>query len=66
MHEKIVLRKQAADCMIVKEIQHGQVKTQNVIDGKPGYTTTKDIRRMGYADTAELVEYLKQQGYSVC
>ncbi len=66
MHEKIVLRKQADDCLIVKEIQHGQVKTQNVIAGKPGYTTRKDIRRMGYADTAELVEYLKQQGYSEC
>lgn len=63
MDAKIVLKMQAADALIVKEIQFGEVKTQSFVDGKPGHIDRKDIKRMGYKDTAELVEYLKQQGY---
>ena len=61
--QSVFLKKQAADCLIVKEIKFGQVRTQNIIDGKAAYTTTKDIKRLGYADTAELIDYLKAQGY---
>lgn len=63
MDAKIVLKMQAADALIVKEIQFGEVKTQSFVDGKPGHIDRKDIKRLGYKDTAELVEYLKQQGY---
>lgn len=63
MFEKIILETQAADGIIRKEIQHEQVRTQNFIDGKPGYITTRDIKRLGYADTADLIRHLKEQGY---
>ena len=63
MNEKLVFRKQAADALIVKEIQFGEVKTQSFVDGKPGHIDRKDIKRLGYKDTAEFVEYLKDQGY---
>lgn len=63
MNEKIVFWKQAADALIVKEIQFGEVKTQSFVDGKPGYIDRKDIKRLGYKSTAEFVEYLKSQGY---
>jgi hypothetical protein len=63
MNESIFLQKQAADALIIKEIRFGEVKTQSFVDGKPGYIDRKDIKRLGYKDTAELVEYLKSQGY---
>lgn len=64
MSGKVVLQIQAADGLIRKEIQHDQVRTQTFIDGKPGYVTTRDIKRLGYADSGELIRHLKQQGYT--
>lgn len=64
MNEKLVYEKQAADALIVKEIQFGEVKTQSFVDGKPGYIDRKDIKRLGYKSTDEFVEYLKSQGYT--
>ena len=46
--EKITLRKQAQDALIVKEIQFGEVKTQSFVDGKAGYIDRKDIKRLAY------------------
>lgn len=63
MHEKIIFKKQAQDALVVKEIQHGEVKTQSFIDGKAGYIDRKDIKRLGYSDLNEYVEELKKQGY---
>lgn len=62
--DALTLYKQAADGLVIKEIKHGQVRTQTIIDGKAGYTDTRDIKRMGYGSTAELVEYLKAHGYT--
>lgn len=63
MNEKIVYKKQAQDALIVKEIQHGEVKTQSFIDGKAGYIDRKDIKRLGYSDLREYTEALEEQGY---
>ena len=63
MCEKIILKKQAQDALVVKEIQHGEVKTQSFIDGKAGYIDRKDIKRLGYSDLNEYIEELKKQGY---
>lgn len=63
MHEKIILKKQAQDALVVKEIQFGEVKTQSFIDGKAGYIDRKDIKRLGYSDLNEYIEALKAQGY---
>lgn len=65
MSEKIVLRKEAADGIIIKEIQFEQVRTQTIIDGTPAYTQTKDIKRLGYKDSKELIDALKVQGYEI-
>lgn len=61
--EKIILTKQASDGLIQKEIQHGQVRTATFLDGKRGYVTTRDINRLGYKNSTELIEHLKSQGY---
>lgn len=61
--EKIILTKQASDGLIQKEIQHGQVRTATFLDGKQGYVTTRDIKRLGYKNSTELIEHLKSQGY---
>ena len=61
--EKITLRKQAQDALIVKEAQFGEVKTQSFVDGKSGYIDRKDIKRLGYSSIEEYIEALKQQGY---
>lgn len=61
--KKIVLTKQADDGLIQKEIQHEQVRTATFVDGKQGYVTTRDIKRLGYKNSDELIEYLKSQGY---
>lgn len=47
MDKKMIFKKQAADALIVKEIQFGEVKTQSFVDGKPGYIDRKDIKRLG-------------------
>ena len=62
--EKIVMSIQAADGLIVKEIQHGVVKTQTFIDGKPGHIDRKDIKRLGYKNLNEYLTTLKTQGYT--
>lgn len=62
--EKLIFRKQAADALIIKEVQHGTVKTQNIVDGKPAFTDHKDIKRLGYKTLEEYVEALKAQGYT--
>ncbi len=64
MHDKIILKKQAADALIVKEVQHGEVKTQSFIDGKAGYIDRKDIKRLGYSNLDEYITALKKQGYT--
>ena len=64
MTEKLVFKKQAADALIIKEIQFGEVKTQSFVDGKPGYIDRKDIKRMGYSDLEEYTKALQEQGYS--
>lgn len=61
--EKLVFSKQAADALIIKEVQHGTVKTQNIVDGKPAFTDHKDIKRLGYKSLAEYLAALKEQGY---
>ena len=61
--EKIILRKQASDALIVKEVQFGEVKTQSFVDGKAGYIDRKDIKHLGYGSIEEYVEELKKQGY---
>ena len=62
--EKLFFQKQAADALIVKVVQHGTVKTQNIVDGKPAYTDNKDIKRLGYKSLTEYIEALKEQGYT--
>lgn len=62
--EKIIFHKQAQDGIVVKEIQHGVVKTQVFIDGKPGHIDRKDIKRLGYGSTAEYIKELAAQGYA--
>lgn len=64
MNEKMVFKKQAQDALIIKEIQHGEVKTQSFVDGKAGYIDRKDIKRMGYSSLEEYIAALKDQGYS--
>lgn len=64
MHKKIILKKQAQDALVVKEIQFGEVKTQSFIDGKAGYIDRKDIKRLGYSNLSEYIEALKAQGYT--
>ena len=64
MNDKIILKKQAQDALIVKEVQFGEVKTQSFVDGKAGYIDRKDIKRLGYSDLDEYIEALKQQGYT--
>lgn len=63
MNEKLIYKREAADGLIVKEIQHGEVRTQSFIDGKPGHIDRKDIRRLGYKDIAEYRAALEAQGY---
>ena len=64
MHDKITLKKQADDALIIKEIQHGEVKTQSFVDGKAGYIDRKDIKRLGYSNLNEYIKALKEQGYT--
>lgn len=64
MHDKITLKKQADDALIIKEIQHGEVKTQSFVDGKAGYIDRKDIKRLGYSNLNEYITALKDQGYT--
>lgn len=61
----ITLQKQAADGLIVKMIQHGVVKTQSFVDGKPGHIDNKDIKRLGYKNTHEYVLALIEKGYMI-
>ncbi len=61
----ITLQKQAGDALIVKSIQHGVVKTQSFVDGKPGYIDNKDIKRLGYKSTHEFVLALIEKGYMI-
>lgn len=65
MFKKIVLRKEASDAAVVKIIQFDQVKTQNIVDGKIGFTDTKDIKRLGYDSTDEYIQHLKADGYAI-
>lgn len=64
MNNKMVFKLQADDALIVKEVQHGEVKTQSFVDGKAGYIDRKDIKRLGYADLNEYITALKEQGYT--
>lgn len=64
MNGKMVFKKQAQDALIVKEVQHGVVKTQSFVDGKAGYIDRKDIKRLGYASVEEYAEALTEQGYT--
>lgn len=61
----ITLTFQADDALIVKKIQHGTVKTQSFIDGKPGHIDNKDIKRLGYKTTHNYVIALIEQGYII-
>lgn len=63
--EKIILQAQAADGLIVKEIQFEQVKTLTIIDGKQSFTKTNDIKRLGFKTVEKYIEYLKTQGYEI-
>lgn len=65
MFNKIVLKKEASDATVVKIIQFDQVKTQNVVDGKIGFTDTKDIKRLGYDSTDEYIKLLVADGYTI-
>ena len=62
--EKLVFGRPAADAYIIKEIQYGVVKTQNIIDGIPAFTDHKDIKRLGYKSLAEYIAALKAKGYT--
>lgn len=64
MSDKLVFKMQAQDAVIVKEIQHGEVKTQSFVDGKAGYIDRKDIKRLGYSDLKEYVAALEAKGYT--
>lgn len=61
----ISLTKKAEDALIVKKVQHGVVKTQSFVDGKPGHIDNKDIKRLGYKSTHEYVLALIEQGYII-
>ena len=61
----ITLQKQAADALIVKMVQHGVVKTQSFVDGKPGHIDNKDIKRLGYKSTHDYILSLIDQGYTI-
>ncbi len=63
MNEKRFFRKEAADGTVIKEIQFGQVKTQTIIDGKPCYSKTNDIKRLGFKSVTEYIDHLTGQGY---
>lgn len=61
----MILRIKAGDGFVIKEIKHGQVKTQTIIDGRACHTTTRDIKRLGFRDTDEYIEHLKDSGYEI-
>lgn len=61
----MILKIQAADGVIIKEIKFDQVKTRTIIDGKDGYTKSNDIKRLGFDSVSEYVDYLKSQGYEI-
>lgn len=63
--EKVILQIQAADGLIIKEIQFDQVKTRTIIDGKQGFTKTNDIKRLGFKTVEEYIKHLKAQGYEI-
>ena len=61
----ITLKVQTEDALIVKYIEHGEVKTETVIDGKVTYIQRKDIKRLGYKTEEELIDSLKEMGYEI-
>jgi hypothetical protein len=63
--EKIYLEKNAIDGVVVKMIQFDQVKTTTIINEKPGFTKTHDIKRLGFKSVEEYIDYLKSQGYEI-
>lgn len=63
--DKTILRKDSAEGFVIKEIQFDQVKTQNIIDGKPHHTQTRDIKRLGFTSTDEYIAHLRSRGFTV-
>ncbi len=58
----LTLRIQTVDAIIIKGIEHGEVKTQTIIGDKK-HIERKDIKRLGYKSEEELIETLKASGY---
>jgi len=54
----ITLRIQTVDAIIIKEIEHGEVKTQIIIGDKK-HIQRKDIKHLSYKSEEELIETLK-------
>lgn len=65
LFNKTILRKDSAEGFVTKEIQFGQVKTQNIIDGKAYHTKTHDIKRLGFPTVDEYIAYLTSEGYTI-
>lgn len=65
IYNTIVLKKQAADGIVIKEIKFEQVKTRTIIDGKTGFIKTNDIARLGFETTEKYIEYLISLGYEI-
>lgn len=63
--DTVVLRKQAADGIVIKEIKFEQVKTKTIIDGKTGFIKTNDIARLGFKTTEKYIEHLISLGYEI-
>ena len=62
----MILHKKSLEGIVTKEIQHGQVKTQTLIEGTACHTTTRDIKRLGFKDTDEYIKYLvNDRGYEI-
>jgi hypothetical protein len=59
------LKIKAIDGTIAKYVVYNEVITTTIIDGKVKYTERRDIRRLGFKNESEYIDYLVSQGYKI-